>query len=114
MAVSFQEIGRRIVASRNELGLTQEILAERMGISRGVMSKIENGQKAMTALELQAACSALGLALSALVYEEPHKLSLSFMGSAKTSAAREAISCVNRLAEEFQWQLSISEGKTPC
>lgn len=114
MAVSFQEIGRRIAANRNALGLTQEILAERVGVSRGVMSKIENGQKAITALEMKAVCDALGLALDALISEEPRNLLVSFMGSARTPAAKQAIACADRLAEEFQWQLRISEGKSPC
>ena len=43
MAVSYQEIGRRIAGYRNELGLSQEVVAKRMGISRAVLSKIENG-----------------------------------------------------------------------
>lgn len=114
MAVSFQEIGRRIARHRNELELSQETLAERMGISRAVLSKIENGQKSINAMELQVACRALGLSLDALIAEEPHSLTLAFMGSAKTADARQAIACVDRLAEEYVWQLAIARGESPC
>ncbi len=93
MAVSYQEIGRRIASYRNELGLSQEVVAERMGgISRAVLSKIENGQKAVNAMELQAACTALGVDLNDLIEERPHSLVSAFMGSAKTEPARQAIS----------------------
>ena len=114
MAVSYQEIGRRIASYRNQLGLSQEVVAERMGISRAVLSKIENGQKAINAMELQAACTALGLDLNDLIEERPQSLVLAFMGSAKTEPARQAIISVDRLVQEYLWQLRIAEGESPC
>lgn len=36
--------GRRVSALRNELGLTQQDLADRLGISRAALSHIESGQ----------------------------------------------------------------------
>jgi len=114
MAVSYQEIGRRIASYRNELGLSQEVVAERMGISRAVLSKIENGQKAVNAMELQAACTALGVDLNDLIEERPHSLVSAFMGSAKTEPARQAIISVDRLVQEYLWQLKIAEGESPC
>jgi transcriptional regulator with XRE-family HTH domain len=114
MAVSYQEIGRRIASYRNQLGLSQEVVAERMGISRAVLSKIENGQKAINAMELQAACTALGLDLNDLIEERPQSLVLAFMGSAKTEPARQAIISVDRLVQEYTWQLRIAEGESPC
>ena len=65
MGVSYQEIGRRIAAYRSELGLSQEAIAKRMGITRAVLGKIELGQKAINAMELQGVCDALGLNLDA-------------------------------------------------
>ena len=114
MAVSYQEIGRRIASYRNELGLSQEVVAERMGISRAVLSKIENGQKAVNAMELQAACTALGVDLNDLIEERPQSLVLAFMGSATTEPARQAIISVDRLVQEYLWQLRIAEGESPC
>jgi transcriptional regulator with XRE-family HTH domain len=114
MAVSYQEIGRRIAGYRNELGLSQEVVAKRMEISRAVLSKIENGQKAINAMELQAACAALGLSLNDLIEERPQSLAVAFMGSARTESAKRAIASVDRLAEEYLWQLRIAEGKSPC
>ncbi len=114
MGVSYQEIGRRIAAYRSELGLSQEAIAKRMGITRAVLSKIELGQKAINAMELQGVCDALGLDLDALTVEEPRSLALAFMGSAKTDSAKQAIECVDRLAEEYLWQLRIARGESPC
>ncbi len=114
MAVSYQEIGRRIAAYRSELRLSQEVIARRMGITRAVLGKIELGQKAINAMELQGVCDALGLDLDALTVEEPRSLALAFMGSAKTDSAKQAIECVDRLAEEYLWQLRIARGESPC
>jgi transcriptional regulator with XRE-family HTH domain len=114
MPVSYREIGRRIAGYRNELGLSQEAVAKRMGIARAVLSKIELGQKAINAMELQRACDALGLALEVLIAEAPRSLALAFMGSAKTDSAKQAIGCVDRLAEEYLWQLKIARGESPC
>ena len=114
MAVSYQEIGRRIATYRSELGLSQEAIAKRMGITRAVLSKIELGQKAINAMELQGVCDALGLDVDALIAEKPRSLALAFMGNAKTDSAQQAIECVDRLAEEYLWQLKIARGESPC
>ena len=82
-------------------------------ISR-VLSKIELGQKAINAMELQGVCDALGLDVDALIAEKPRSLALAFMGNAKTDSAQQAIECVDRLAEEYLWQLKIARGESPC
>ncbi|HAI86348.1 MAG TPA: hypothetical protein DCL63_05085, partial [Firmicutes bacterium] len=40
--------------------------------------------------------------------ETPRSLALAFMGCAKTDSAKQAIECVDRLAEEYLWQLKIA------
>jgi len=54
------------------------------------------------------------LALEVLIAEAPRSLALAFMGSAKTDSAKQAIGCVDRLAEEYLWQLKIARGESPC
>ena len=40
----FEEIARVVIMRRAELGLTQQELAERMGTTKSVISRIESGQ----------------------------------------------------------------------
>ena len=53
------EMGKRIVAKRNELGLSQETLAELAGISPKTISSAELGQKALRPENLIAVSRAL-------------------------------------------------------
>ena len=55
------EMGKRIVAKRNELGLSQETLAELAGISPKTISSAELGQKALRPENIIAVSHALGL-----------------------------------------------------
>jgi Zn-dependent peptidase ImmA (M78 family)/transcriptional regulator with XRE-family HTH domain len=52
MAVSPQEMGRRLRAARESCGLTQEDVARRLGISRPTVAQIELGNRAVTTIEL--------------------------------------------------------------
>lgn len=40
----FEEIARMVIVRRAQLGLTQQELAERMGTTKSVISRIESGQ----------------------------------------------------------------------
>ena len=110
MAVSYQEIGRRIAAYRSELRLSQEAIAKQMEHNQGSSWQDRAQAKAINAMELQGVCDALGLNLDALTVEEPRSPALAFMGSAKTDSAKQAIECVDRLAEDTLWQLRIARG----
>lgn len=52
-------LGERIAAARNDLDLTQEHLANRVGIERTALSRIEKGERKVSAMELIALASAL-------------------------------------------------------
>jgi Zn-dependent peptidase ImmA (M78 family)/transcriptional regulator with XRE-family HTH domain len=51
-AVTQQELGRRIADARRGLGWTQGALAERVGLTQTVVSRIETGSRAVGSLEL--------------------------------------------------------------
>lgn len=55
--------GRRVRALRERIGLPQEEVAHRMGISGSSFARIERGQQAMRTDRLPALCSALGVDL---------------------------------------------------
>jgi len=56
-----KEIGMRINARRRELGLTQEVLAERMEVSIQMISNLELGKKAIRPENLIKLCDVLNV-----------------------------------------------------
>lgn len=61
-----QEIGKNIAYYRKQLGLTQELLAEKMGISRAHLARVEAGLGAASLPMLSAISVALDIPLKAL------------------------------------------------
>jgi transcriptional regulator with XRE-family HTH domain/Zn-dependent peptidase ImmA (M78 family) len=60
---SWTEIGERVRESRIALGLTQAELAERIGLERSMIAKVEAGGRQLDALELFRLADVLGLPL---------------------------------------------------
>ena len=63
-------IAERLRALRDMHGLTLEMLAERSGVSRAMISRIERSEASPTAALLARLCEALGLTLSAFFADE--------------------------------------------
>ncbi|MCL2641332.1 MAG: helix-turn-helix domain-containing protein [Phycisphaerales bacterium] len=63
-------IGERIRERRSELEWTQDVLAQKAGISKGFLSALENGNRGMGADTLQAIAQALSLSLDFLMDAE--------------------------------------------
>jgi len=70
-------IGRAIRGFRRQQGITVADLAERTGLSRGMLSKIENGNISPSLSTLQSLASALGVPLTSFLrgYEETRYVS---------------------------------------
>lgn len=66
-----QAFGSRIRELRALAGLTQEDLAERCGLFRTYMSRIETGQANPTLTMIHALAGALGVAAAQLLTDEP-------------------------------------------
>lgn len=64
MAIDYQTIGRRLQDRRKSQHMTQEILAERVGITVVYLSKVENGRVRPTLELLDSLCNTLGITLS--------------------------------------------------
>lgn len=64
------EIGTRIKAFRNSRGLTLEQLSERVGLTKGYLSKVEKSKKSPPVCTLGVISRALGVTISALLGEE--------------------------------------------
>ena len=70
MAKDFKKIfGNRVRYYRNLLGLTQEQLAEKVGISTHTVSYIERGKNLISMTKLPVLCSALEIELYKLFIE---------------------------------------------
>ncbi len=65
-----QAVGVRIKQRRNELGWTQDVLAEKAGISKGFLSDLENGKRSVGADTLLDLGRVLGLSLDYLMTGE--------------------------------------------
>jgi transcriptional regulator with XRE-family HTH domain len=73
--VSSGRLGERVRASRRERGWTLEVLAERSGVSRAMISKLERGEKNPTLVVAAKVAEGLGMNLSELVgVEEKRKV----------------------------------------
>ena len=58
---------KRLVQLREEAGLRQTDLAERLGRPQSFVSKYETGERRLDVVELRTICSALGTTLEELV-----------------------------------------------
>ena len=66
----YAEIGERVARLRDERGLTQEQLAERVGLSANHIAKVERAFKRSTIATLAKIAENLGVTLAALVSED--------------------------------------------
>lgn len=76
-------LGERLAELRNAAEVTQEDVAAVMGIARAGVSKIEHGQRRLTAIELFDYIRALDLASDG-IYQELDQLIVEYDSSAKS------------------------------
>lgn len=65
--LSLQETGKRIMNRRKKLGMTQEALAEKGGLTTQAVSYFEGGKRAMRPENLMKIASALGVSVDYLL-----------------------------------------------
>ena len=70
MKLTKQTVGDRIKKRRNELGWTQDVLAEKAGISKSFLSDLENGKRSVGADTLLEIGRVLSLSLDYLMTAE--------------------------------------------
>lgn len=94
-------IGDRISSLRKQAGMTQQQLADIVGISRPSLVKIENSQRAVSLEEGDAISKALGISLDNLLTpKDSQKEELSFTKAFKTKGMDD-----NNLAEIAKLEL---------
>ena len=63
-----KRMGQRILARRKALGLTQDDLAEMIGVTPPMISNLEQGKKAIRPENLAKVCKALGVSADFVLY----------------------------------------------
>ena len=71
--ILLDQIGRRIITRREELGLAQKALAETLGMQPANLSHIENGKQNVTIRTLCKIAEALDITVAELVSGAPPK-----------------------------------------
>lgn len=83
--MKFKNLGHRIAVLRKEMDLTQAELASKIGVSRPVMVKIENGQRIISLDEGEAISKALGISIDTLLnYEKKETEERTFVKAFKS------------------------------
>lgn len=70
MPVSQQELGRRLRVARETCGMAQEVVAQRLGVSRSTVAQMELGNRAVKSLELDSLATLYGRDLREFLAEE--------------------------------------------
>lgn len=65
-----KEIYERIKELRNQLNLTQEYVADYLGVNRATVTQMENGKRKVSADELSKLCLLFGVSADALLHGE--------------------------------------------
>lgn len=63
-----KKMGQRILARRKALGMTQDDLAEKIGVTPPMISNLEKGKKAIRPDNLANVCKALGISADFVLY----------------------------------------------
>jgi len=69
----YRDVIRRLVARRHELGLTQHALAERIGLHKQYVSRVELGERRLDVVEFVDLARALDLDVSSVVLDIPSR-----------------------------------------
>ena len=106
MTTLFEQIGERINQWLVDNGQTQSFFAERMGISKQVMSKIIKGKKATNIEEIKKISDIMGISIDELLtsHEEPPILQdpvLYLMGETDNENTKEKLQFLNHVMNEM-------------
>lgn len=102
--VTFKEVGFNIQHLLKERNMTQQALADTLGISKQVMSKIISGAKAINVAEISRIASSLGTTVDRLLVSATKATEVqafSFMGQISKDSTREKISVLNEVIKEI-------------
>ena len=100
----FKQVGNNILRILNKQGKTQQYLANQLGISKQVMSKIISGAKAINVAEITQIANCLSVSTDCLLTEDVLKTpahNFSFMGDVKNEKTRKKIEFLKTVIDEI-------------
>ncbi len=97
------ELGARIRELRLEAGIEQSVVAETLGLRQPDVSKIERGDRSVSASELFRIADLLDVAMDTiLIADRSLELQVAFRaGDASNEGARAAVNLIEQLAHEL-------------
>ncbi|MDA2912545.1 XRE family transcriptional regulator [Acidobacteriia bacterium AH_259_A11_L15] len=95
-------IGRNLKSARELAGLSQEELADQLGVSRATLSAIENGHVAIDSTKLLVAARVLGRSVSDFFEEKEAALALLYRAAAEAIAPSQARSRFERFCKAYR------------
>lgn len=113
-ALNYTQVGKNISLLISQRGMTQQSLADKLGISKQVMSKIIRGCKAINVAELFQIASVLGSSTDALLTVECNdvasKPDLAFMGGIKDEEALEKVELLREAIDQIHLLEGLANG----
>ncbi len=103
-AMDFAQVGANIQDKLIEKGMTQQSLADEIGISKQVMNKIIKGSKAINVNELAKIADILNTSTDSLLTVGTEAVtadSLSFMGAIHDETTRERVDLIRSAIDEI-------------
>jgi transcriptional regulator with XRE-family HTH domain len=101
----FELVGKNISTILEQKRITQQNLADILGVSKQVLSKIIKGQKAINVSEISMISKALGVSIESLLDVESQTTNLSpqfsFMGELKKEKTKEKVDFLRHVIDEM-------------
>ncbi|KLU60494.1 anaerobic benzoate catabolism transcriptional regulator [Peptococcaceae bacterium CEB3] len=105
-AMNFAQVGKNISNVMTQRGMTQQNLADKLGISKQVMSKIIKGNKAINVTELSQIASILGSTTDSLLTVESNTITrepgLAFMGMIKDEETQTKVELLRNAIDQIR------------
>lgn len=100
----FKQVGNNIQTLLTGQGKTQQYLAEQLGVSKQVMSKIISGAKAINVAEISKIANVLNVSVDSLLRVEmiqESKHNFSFMGQVRNEETKKKIEILQVVIDEI-------------
>lgn len=94
-----KNMGQRILARRKTLGLTQDDLAEMIGVTPPMISNLEQGKKAIRPDNLAKVCKALGLSTDFVLYGADTQTTVDVIADKLTQLTEAELQIVNDMID---------------
>ncbi len=107
------QIGKNIQMFREQMGLSQSCLASFLEMDQSYLSKIEAGERAISADSLEKLSEVFGVPLEVLEgqCEAPAPITCAFRKRELTAEDLQAVRAVNRVAMNLDFMQTLREGE---